>query len=136
MKDFPEFQDFQDFRGNQVRFKYIPFDAGHIFSLNAIELNNEEVQQTFCSYDKHSLLNCLIKIRETIKSELNTRYFEETQDDKFDSMNFDYFRGNIASDANNEVCIVVDGKKMDMTDLDRILDVHNGWRLEIRISEE
>ena len=136
MKDFPEYEDFQDFRGNPVRFKYLPFDAGHIFSLNAIELNNKEVQQMFSSYDEHSLLNCLIKIRETIKSELNTRYFEETQDDKFYSMNFDYFRGNIASDADDEVRLVVDGKKMNMTDLERILDAHNGWRVEIRISEE
>ena len=49
MKDFPEFEDFQDFRGNMVRFKYIPFDAGHLFSLNAFELTNKEVQQMFSS---------------------------------------------------------------------------------------
>jgi len=136
MKDFPEFEDFQDFRGNQVRFKYVPFNAGHIFSLRAFELNNQEVQQIFSSYDEHSLLNCLIKIRETIRSELNIRYFKETPDDTFGSMNFDYFRGSIACDTNDNVCIVVDGKKMDITDFKRILDAHEGWRLEVRISEE
>ena len=103
MKDFPEFEDFQDFRGNIVRFKYIPFDAGQLFSLKAFELNNKETNQVFNAYDKISFLNCLIKIRETIKSELNTRYFKETPDDKFSSMNFEYFRGNIDCTSDDEV---------------------------------
>lgn len=136
MKDFPEYEDFQDYLGNKVRFKYVPLDAGNIFSLNAFEINNKDVQRIFNSYDKHDLLNCLIKIRETIKMELNIRYFQEEPGDKFSDMNFDYFRGNLDSTPNDGTCLVVDGKKMDMHDLERVLDVYQGFRVELRIIEE
>ena len=41
--------------------------------------------------------------------------------DKFNSMNFEYFRENVDSTPNGGVCFVVDGKKMDMDDLGRVL---------------
>ena len=52
----------------------------------------------------------------------------------FDEMNFDYFKGNITSNKENEVFIVVDGKKMSMTDLKDLLDTHQGFEIEIKIS--
>ena len=50
-------------------------------------------------------------------------------------MNLDYFKGNITADKKNEVCIVVDGKKMSMTDLEDLLDTHQGFEIEIKISD-
>ena len=50
-------------------------------------------------------------------------------------MNFDYFKGNITSDEGNEICIVVDGKKMSMIDLENILSTHQGFEIEIKISD-
>lgn len=55
--------------------------------------------------------------------------------DEFNEMNFDYFKGNITSDKENEVCIVVDGKKMSMTDLENLISTHEGFEIEIKITD-
>ncbi len=67
--------------------------------------------------------------------ELNTRYFSDTEYDTFRRMNFDYFKGNIASDKEGGACIVVDGKKMSMTDLENLISTHTGFEIEIKISD-
>jgi hypothetical protein len=44
-------------------------------------------------------------------------------------------KGNITTDEENEVCIVVDGKKMSMIDLERVIAPHQGFEIEIKISD-
>jgi|WetSurMetagenome_2_1015567.scaffolds.fasta_scaffold00104_34 hypothetical protein len=52
-------------------------------------------------------------------------------------MNFKYFRGNIAYDSdNNEACLVIDEKMMSLAALARIIETHEGFQIEIRITEE
>jgi len=102
MDGYPEFEDYQDHKGKQVRFKYVYLDSGNIFSLRALEDANKEVCREFCSYDYNSQSNNLYKIRQIIKRELNTRYFTEAEHDKFGEMNFDYFKGNITTDEEDE----------------------------------
>lgn len=69
--------------------------------------------------------------------ELNKRHFTENQGDPFAEMNFDYFCGNIEYDSgNHQVCLVVDGNKMSVSDLEKILSTHEGFQSEIRITEE
>ena len=133
MDGFPEFGDFQDYNGKQVRFRYVYHDAGNIFTLRAYEDNKGEVSREFCVYDHINPANNLYKIRQIIKKELNTRYFSDSEHDEFSDMNFDYFKGNITNDNENELCIVVDGKKMSMTDLENLIDSHQGFEIEIRI---
>jgi hypothetical protein len=50
-------------------------------------------------------------------------------------MNFDYFKGNIASDKEGEACIVVDGKKMSMNYLENLISIHEGFEIKISISD-
>jgi len=132
MNDFPKFDIFQDYRGKEVRFTYNLFDAGHIFSLRAREDTKNDYARQFTAYDSKSPVNALLKIRSIISEELNKRYFTEDRSNLFGEMNFDYFRGNIAYDSDNhEACLVVDGKKMSMHDLNRII-----FQIEIKITEE
>ena len=83
MEGYPEYEDFQDHKGKQVRFKYVYLDSGNIFSLRALEDVNKEVYREFCSYDYNSQSNNLYKIRQIIKRELNIRYLTEGEHDKF-----------------------------------------------------
>jgi len=135
MEGYPEYEDFQDHTGKQVRFKFVYLDSGNIFSLRALEDINKEVYREFCSYDYNSQSNNLYKIRQIIKRELNTRYFSDAEHDEFRDMNFDYFKGNITTDEEDELCIVVDGKKMSMTDLERVIRPHQGFEIEIKITD-
>jgi hypothetical protein len=50
-------------------------------------------------------------------------------------MNFDHFKGNIMTDNQDELCIVVDGKKMTMEDLERVIRPHQGFEIEIKITD-
>jgi len=137
MKDFPEFDTFQDYRGKEVKFRYDLLDAGHIFSLRAREITKDDYPRQFCAYDSKSPVNALAKIRDKIREELNKRYFSEEKGRSFAGMNFEYFRGNITYDSDNaEACLVVDGKKMSMYDLEQIFATHEGFQIEIRITEE
>ena len=135
MERYPEYEEFQDYNGKQVRFRYVYHDAGNVFTLRAVEENKAEVSREFCVYDQLNAANNLYKIRKIIMRELNTRYFSDTEYDTFRQMNFDYFKGNIASDKEGEACIVVDGKKMSMTDLENLISTHAGFEIEIKISD-
>ena len=135
MEGYPEFEDFQDFSGKKIRFKYVYIDAGNILSLNALEETDYDVYRMYSSYNHESQANNLIKIREIIQRELNTRYFSDNEYDQFHRMNFDYFKGNIMTDKEDEVCIVVDGKKMNMIDLEKVITPCQGFQIEIRISD-
>jgi hypothetical protein len=135
MEGLPDQEDFQDFNGKQVKFRYVFHDGGNVYSCRAYEESKAEVSRVFCVYDQLNPANCLYKIREIIMRELNTRYFSETEYDAFHQMNFDYFKGNIASDKEGELCIVVDGKKMNMNDLENLLSTHEGFELKITISD-
>ena len=109
MEGYPEYEDFQDHSGKQIRFKYVYLDSGNIFSLRALEDADKEVYREFCSYDHTCQSNNLYKIRQIIKRELNTWYFSERNYDEYSEMNFDNFKGNITTDEQDELCIVVDG---------------------------
>ena len=135
MDGLPGFEEFQDYSGKQIRFRYTYHDAGNVFTLRAIEDNKGEVSREFCVYDHINPVNNLFKIRQIIRRELNTRYFSDSENDAFDEMNLDYFKGNITADKKNEVCIVIDGKKMRMTDLEDLLDTHQGFEIEIKITD-
>jgi hypothetical protein len=43
MEGYPEYEDFQDHSGKQIRFKYVYLDSGNIFSLRALEDADKEV---------------------------------------------------------------------------------------------
>lgn len=136
MNDFPEFEIFQDYSGADIKFQYVFFDVGRCYSVKAHEVKVKEPGRVFSAYDNNDPVNVLLKIRKIIKEELNTRYFTESAEDKFDSMNFDYFQGNIADGTNSEICMVVDGKEMTIKDFQHFLEPYNGYRIEIKITEE
>ncbi len=135
--DFPQFDSFQDYRGKKIKFRYDLIDAGDIYSLRAWEVTKSKYPRVFCVYDYVTPWNALLKMRRRIPQELNTRYFTEEAGRAFASMNFDHFRGSITIDSEtHEACLVVDGKKMDLADLERILSMHEGGQIEVRITEE
>lgn len=138
MDDFPEFDVFQDYRGREVRFRYDVNDAGHIFALRATEvMAGSEYARTFTVYDNTSSWNALYRMRKRIPQALNTRYFSEEKGRTFGDLNFDRFCGSITRDSETGgACLVVDGKKMSMAELDKVLACYEGWQVEIRITEE
>lgn len=136
MDDFPDFDSFQDCRGKTIRFRYNLIDAGNVYSLRAREVTKSEYPREFSAYDSASPWNALYKLGKLIPQELNTRYFAQEEGGAFGSMNFDHFRGSITTDSEaHEACLVVDGKKMSMADLERVLSMHEGWQIEVRITE-
>lgn len=135
--DFPHFDSFQDYRGKTIKFRYDLIDAGNIYSLHAREVTKNKYPRTFCAYDSMSPWNALYKMRASIPRELNTRYFTEEAGRAFEEMNFDHFRGSITTDSEtHEACLVVDGKKMSLADLERVLSTYEGRHIEVRITEE
>ena len=51
-------------------------------------------------------------------------------------MNYDYFRGIISQNENDDSpCFIVDGKLMTADNLLELLSAHVGHRFEIRLSE-
>jgi hypothetical protein len=76
-------------------------------------------------------------MRRRIPQALNIRYFAEEDGDPFGNLNFDHFRGSITHDDDTKgACLVVDGKKMSMSELDKVLTCYEGWQIEVRITEE
>ena len=134
--DFPEYETFQDFQGNNVKFKYMPLDAGYCFSLKAMEIKEDDPIRIFSAYDNESLLHALLKIRKIIRKELNTRYFSDDHNGELGSMNPDYFRGNIGSDDQSRVCLIIDGKAVSLDELGKLLDTHSGFWIEVKFTEE
>ena len=135
MNGLPEFDEFQDYSGKQVRFRYVFHDAGNVYTCRAYEETEAEVSREFCVYDQLNPANNLYKIRKIIRRELNTRYFSDVEYEAFGEMNFDYFKGNISHDAGGETCLVVDGKKMSLNDLENLLSIHEGFEIRISISD-
>ena len=134
---FPEFDTFQDYRGRQVKFRYDLFDAGNVYSLRAWEVTDSQYPRRFAAFDPVSPANALYRIRGMIREELNVRYFATTKGTPFDDMNFSYFRGNITTDEETGgPCFVVDGKKMNMEQFERIISPYREWRIEVKILEE
>ncbi len=43
MEGYPEYEDYQNFSGKQIRFKYVYIDAGNILSLNALEETDDDI---------------------------------------------------------------------------------------------
>lgn len=119
MDEFPDFDSFQDYQVETIRFRYNLIDAGDIYSIRAREVMKSEYPREFSAYDSACPWNALYKLRKLIPQELNTRYFTQEEGDAFSSMNFDHFRGSITTDSEaHEACLVVDGKKMSVADLD------------------
>ncbi len=138
MDDFPEFDTFQDYRGKEIRFKYDLNDAGHIYALRAREvMTGSTYGREFAVYDGASPWNALYKMRRRIPQALNIRYFGEEDGHPFGNLNFDHFCGSITHDDDTKgACLVVDGKKMSMRDLDKVLACYEGWQVEVRITDE
>jgi hypothetical protein len=138
MDDFPEFDTFEDYRGKEIRFRYDLNDAGNIYALRATEvMTGSAYGRHFAVYDGASPWNALYKMRRRIPRALNIRYFAEEDGDPFGNLNFDRFRGSITHDDETKgACLVVDGKKMSMSQLDKVLTCYEGWQIEVRITEE
>jgi hypothetical protein len=105
--------------------------------VRALEVTKRTHPRQFCAYDARDPYNALWKLRRWIPEELNKRYFSEEKGRPFADLNFDYFRGTIGSDSDERgACLVVDGKKMSMNHLERLLASREGWHIEIKITEE
>jgi len=108
-----------------------------MITLHASEIKGSEVGRQFTVYDSANPHFAWLKMKEKIQKELNIRYFSTFQGDPFHSMNFDYFRGSISqADDEDEICLVVDGKKMSAKHFLDLLSAHMGHQIEIRITEE
>ena len=130
-------ETFQDFSGNTITFEFYMHELPTMITLHATELNGSDVCRQFTVYDSSNPHFAWLKMKEKIHKELNTRYFSTFKDDFFHSMNFDYFRGSISqTDGEDEICLVVDGKKMSAKHLLDLILAHMGHQIEIHITEE
>ncbi len=136
MSKFPPDETFQDFSGNSVIFKYYIHKQPGIVTIYAEEVSDSATARHYKMYDGSSEHMAWLRLRELIRQELNTKYFSSSSEDPFEMMNYDYFRGIISQNENDDSpCFIVDGKLMTADNLLELLSAHVGHRFEIRLSE-
>jgi len=96
-------------------------------------MTDEPIPRTFHGYDTESMEQALTKVRNIIKEELNTVYFETEKNTPFCHLKGDYFRGQVGADEDGELIILVDNKPMTLEDFVEFLKPLDGFRVEVRV---
>lgn len=127
------FESFTDHTGKPVKFQLTFLDLGNKFCVSAFQMTEAPVPRTFHGYDSGSMEQALTKVRNIIKEELNTVYFETEQNTPFYHLKGDYFRGHVGADEDGEPFLLVDGKPMTLEDFGEFLKPYYGFRIEFKV---
>lgn len=87
----------------------------------------------FRAYSETSPSSALFRIREKMRRVLSRRDLSVSS--ALPELLHDRMRGRITSCDEGGVLLVVDGRAIDMGDLARILETHEGWEFELRIRD-
>ncbi|MBA2882978.1 hypothetical protein HNR65_003334 [Desulfosalsimonas propionicica] len=137
-KDFPMEESYKAADGRIITFKITAEETPAGFFIQAEETKKSRKNRLGYTFTKFSPVNpylALGEIRDTIRERLATKYIDHT--DKLPELTHDKLVGIIDySTDDEEVVLQVDGNKITMADLQRILSGHEGFEIKIEIKEQ
>jgi len=136
-KDFPIEESYKSADGRTITFKITASQAPTGFLVEAEETKKSKKKRMGYSFTKFSPASpylALGEIRSTIRERLATKYIDYI--DQLPELTHDKLVGRIDySTADEEVVLQVDGNKLTMLDLQRILSAYEGFEITIEIKE-
>ena len=129
-KEFPLREQIEDFSGKVRSFVITCHEGGLGFTLRAKEEGVEDGYE-FGAYTETSPYSALGRLRDKMAHALATRHLAGAPGEYH--MTHDMLRGRIASDGEQGVVLVVDGRPLDLDDFAAILTSHEGWGFELHI---
>jgi hypothetical protein len=129
--DFPLQDDVEDFAGKTRIFAITCHEGPLGFTVRAEEQGTKGIGYEFGAYSETSPYAALGRIREKMSRALAMRHIGGSSGNYH--MLHNELRGRITSDAQRGVLLVVDGRPLDMDEVTRILETHEGFEFELRI---
>lgn len=130
-RDFPIREEVEDFAGRERAFVISCHEGDLGFTVRATEEGRRGGGYEFAAFSETSPYSALGRLRDKMHRGLATRHITGSPGDY--QMTHDHLRGRISSDRNAGVLLVVDGIRLAMDDLAKILSTHEGWAFELRI---
>jgi hypothetical protein len=130
--DFPLRDEVEDFRGKFRVFVISCDEVGLGFTLRAKEQVAEDGYE-FAAYSETSPYDALGRLRQKMHRALAMRHITGHSGEY--RMLHDSIAGRITSDRDGGALLVVDGLPLTLEDLGKILESHEGWSFELRITD-
>ena len=132
--DFPMREEVEDFSGKKRVFTIRCHQGPLGFTLRAVEEHpKDEEGYEFGAYSETSPFSALGRLRDKMRRGLSCRHIAGRAGNFH--MLHDRIRGHITTDSQKGVSLVVDGVRLSLSDIARILESHEGWNFELRISD-
>ncbi len=137
-KDFPMEESYKAADGRTITFELTAGETPAGFFVQAEETNKSKKNRLGYTFTKFNPVNPYIalgEIRDKIRERLATKYIDYTE--QAPELTHDKLVGMIDhSTEDEEVVLQVDGDKITMADLQRILSAHEGFEITIEIKEQ
>lgn len=131
---FPIWEEVEDHAGRMRMFEISCLDMELGFRVQAEEVGKDGLGYEFVSFSETNPYSALGDLRGKMRSRMATRHL--TGKPGAYQMLHDVLQGRLAWDGGrDEVVMVVDGEIVDIENLARILQTHESWNIEIRITE-
>lgn len=129
--DFPIREEVEDFSGKTRTFVINCHELTLGYTVRATEEPPENIGYEFAAYSETSPYDALGRLRRRMYRGLATRYITGSPGSYH--MTHDKLTGRITADQEAGVLVVIDGVPLNMDDLARILETHEGFGIEIQI---
>lgn len=126
-------QEVEDFAGHQRRFEITCHFNGLGYSVRAVEKDRDANGYEFAAYSETSPYDALGRVRQKIYKGLATRHLTGSPGDF--GMMHDTLRGRIGWSEEGGAFLIIDGQIVTMENLASILSGHEGWAVELRITD-
>lgn len=136
-KDFPIEESYKAADGRIITFEITAGETPTGFFIQAEETEKSKKSRLGYTFTKFSPMNpylALGEIRDKIRERLSTKYIEYPE--QFPELTHDKLVGVIDSAEDEEVVLQVDGNKITMEDLQRILSGYEGFEITIGIKQQ
>lgn len=133
MDPFPLRDEVEDFSGRRRCFEITCHPTPVGFSLRAEEIGANGAGYEFRAYSETTPSAALGRLREKMHRELATRHLAGSPGDYH--MTHDKLKGRIAWDSENGLALVVDGITLSLEEFASLLESHEGWNFELRITD-
>ena len=130
-KDFPIREEVEDFAGKKRTFEITCYERDLGYTVRAIEEPPEKIGYEFAAYSETSPYDALGRLRRKMYRGVATRHITGSSGSYH--MTHEKLSGRITCDPDAGMLVVVDGVPLNMDDLARILETHEGFGIEIQI---
>jgi hypothetical protein len=127
---FPIRETFEDFAGRKRNFVIDCHEGPLGYTVRAIEEKPKGEGYEFAAYSETTPDAALGRLREKARRSMAVRHLSSDR-----NLLHDTLTGRITSDRKRGLFLVVDGIAVDMEDLTRLLETHEGYEFELRIKD-